>query len=1099
MIKRWVLTLRWLEHWKANNCWIAILSIVILAYVPFSFAQVHFEQIGNTTLIPDNVVTDIKQDHDGYLWIATAAGVVRYDGYRFKLFEHDPEDESSLGGNFVRDINVFDDGNLWMSTEAGGVSIYHPETENFTHLFNQQTLLDHPGLASVSHVLKGANDVIWLSTNIGVFTATSSGKILKHYTKQEGMPNNGVRALMKDRQGNIWVGTRAGLARYSAQTDRFEAIGTENQNRNPMYIRSLFQANDGRIWVGTDSSGLFVYDAASHQLIRSLNNQPDDYQSSAVFDVFQFSEDELWAARFGGIDRFEAESGKWLSRIIHDPSDSYGLANNDIRTLLRDASGLVWVGGYGGGVQRMLSNPMWQSSFRFSLLRDNALTEPNVSSIIALQDGTIWVGTRGGGINILSLGEGVIGQHKPNIDRSGYLQSGWITALAEFENGDIWVAANPGQLYRFDQQASQFILYGAEQGLPRGNIRALKPSKKGGLWVGTNSGLVYWDNVNDSFVTYQLPQGESYRISVNALHEESDGTLWVATGSAGLFVVHPTEQTLTPIQGTDQDNKPLQSISIVGMLKDTQNRLWLDTPAGLHLVQFETEDTVRLENHSKLAGYGGRPFGANLLEDSVGRLWSPSFIYEPSSQEMTPLQRADGVDIGTSWYRSYTKAPDGKFLFGGSKGLLIIDPAKYTRWRFQPPIVASELSVDGVQVNTGLLSSEGLTLTSEQRAFAIELAALDLSAPEQNRYRYKLSGFEQDWRVVDATRRVASYSNLWPGTYTFTAQGTNRAGLWSDKELTLQVKIKAAYWQTTWFLVLCILLSAFIVYQGIKMRTQRIKARAQKLENEVNERTRELEKVQQDIIEQEKMASLGGLVAGVAHEINTPMGIALTAATALTDDNKTLNQKVETNQLKRSELNKYLEKAISTNKIILGSLERACELMSSFKQVAVDQTSEQRRQFKLMTLLEDIERSLHSLYSKRGHQLEISCAEEIQMDSYPGAIFQVFTNLLNNSIIHGFSERRDGKMTIVAQQKGQQLVFIYQDNGVGMTPDVRKKAFEPFFTTRLGVGGSGLGLHLVYNYVSQVLGGKIKIETPETNGFGCRIEIPLVAPAKEEH
>ncbi|MCC2618201.1 hypothetical protein LJ739_18235 [Aestuariibacter halophilus] len=1061
--------------------------------------QTQFERIGDNTLIPDNVVTDLAQDQAGYLWIATPAGVVRYDGYRFKLFEHDPEDTSSLGGNFVRNIKVMDDGTLWLSNEPGGVSIYDAATERFRRLLSAETLLSYPNLSSVSQVIRGNDSDVWLSTTAGVFRVGMDGTLIKHYTTEDGLPHNGVRALLRDNQGAIWVGTRAGLVRYDAARDHFEQLkAVSEQGNRALYVRSLFQAENGRLWIGTNSAGLWTYDPQSDRLQPVRSSQPETSQTGSIYDILQFSQDELWIARFGGIDRISAHTGQWLSRIIHDPSDSFSLANNDIRTLLKDQAGNLWVGGYGGGVQRMLSNTEGISTLRFSLLKKHALTEPNVSSVLVLADGTIWVGTRGGGINIVDRDVGVVGGHFPDKDNPAALQAGWITALAQQPDGDIWVGVNPGQLYRFDPDSEAFHRYGPEQGLPRSNIRALAISRRGGVWIGTNAGLLYWDNSTDRVVTYAMQDGQAMLDGINALHEDEQGRLLIATGATGLYEVRPHESAIRAIAGEDEQGRLLQTISIVGMLLDSQHRLWLDTPAGLYLARPTPEGEVSLINHSLLAGYAGRPMGANLLEDARGRLWTPSFIYDPATTTMHPLQQADGFDIGTSWYRAYTQAPDGLMLFGGSRGLLMVEPQNFTFWDYKPPIVVSELHINGKPHNAGQLAQRGLSLRPDQRSFSIEFAALDLSAPQNNRYRYRLEGFDDEWISVDATRRLASYSNLWPGQYTLTVEGTNRAGQWSDTSLSIPVRVNAAFWQTPWFLGAAIVLIVLVIYVGIGIRTRWIQKQAKALELLVEERTAALKKAQNDFIEREKMASLGVLVAGVSHEINTPMGIALTAASGLSDDCDVLLSKVDNNRLKRSELDHYLDKVRASTSIILKSLERACTLIASFKQVAVDQTSEQYRSFRMRTFLEDVEHSLHSLYARGGHRLNITCADDIELESYPGPLFQVFSNLINNSVIHGFNQQQPGTIAITVKMNKDMVVIEYADDGVGMTDEVRKKAFEPFFTTKRGVGGSGLGLHLVYNFVTQLLGGSIRIENKTSRGFACLITIPRVAPRKAQ-
>lgn len=1085
------------ERKALRTLFYACFLLYLILHTVTAQSQVQFERIGNKSVIPDNVVIDLEVDADGYLWIATAAGLVRHDGYRFKLFEHKLQDPTSIGGNFIRDINIFDDGTLWLSTELNGVSIYHPETESFSRLIPEANMKDYPGLSNASKAIRDNNGHVWIATNFGIYRVNIKGEVLGHYSTDTGMPHNRVRVILLDKQGTIWGGTGKGLVRYSIEKDIFEPIKTATPELHSFYIRSLFEADDGRIWVGTDSSGLWVYDYETDSLQVALKNQPAKFMSSTVYDIFQFNEEELWAARFGGIDRLSATNGEWLSRIVHDPSDGFSLANNDIRTLTKDKAGVIWIGGYGGGVQRAINHSSWLKNLRFSLLKENALTEPNVSSLLALKNGNIWVGTRGQGIDIVEPGKGVVGTHVPEVALPGKLHAGWITALTEFTNGDIWVGANPGQLYRYNRQSQYFSLYGVQKGFPGENVRVLRPSIKGGLWVGTNAGLHYWDHLSDRIRSFRLENGEAILDGVNALHEDKDGHLLVATGASGLYTVGAGTQYLTQLVGADEYGKSLNSISIVGMLRDSSGRLWLDTPGGLHLATFTQAGSVELENHSAKYGFGGQPMGANLLEDNAGRLWTPSFIYSPEEKYMTPLQRADGIDIGTSWYRSYTKTAQGQFLFGGSYGLAIVDPEHFEFWDYMPPLVVSELRLDGIAINAGMLQKNGLTLSHTERSFSIEFAALDLSAPLQNKYRFQLTGFDNDWVEVDATRRIASYSNLWPGEYSFAVEGTNRSGQWSDQKLTFKVNIEAAFWQTYWFMALCILFFASCIVFGFRIRTRWIKDRARELESQVQERTQALKKAQKDFIEQEKMASLGGLVAGVSHEINTPMGIALTAATGLSDDCESLESKLTGNRLKKSDLHKYFDKARSANSIILSSLERACSLMASFKQVAVDQTSEHRRQFDMKTLLDDIERSLHSMYANNGHQLLLACPEGITMDSYPGSLFQVCTNLINNSVVHGFASKENGTIRINVETSGQQLIIHYSDDGEGMTAEVKQKAFDPFFTTKFGVGGSGLGMHLVYNYVSQVLGGKISIESSPGSGFECDIEIPLVAPSNE--
>ena len=1072
-----------------------LFSLVLLSLplkASFPPVKIQFDSVGNAQQVPDNVVTDVVQDHTGYLWVATPAGLVRYDGYRFKLFTLDEKDAQSIGGNFVRDIYVHMDGTLWISAEPGGISIYHPDTERFTRLFSKQTLLDYPALTGVTKIVAGPDGQFWLATIRGIFRVNNQGEIKKHYLEQHGLQHKGVRALMMDAQGNLWAGTRLGLNIYNPQSDSFESIlNTSLQGEfHGSYIRSLHQTSDGLIWIGTNNNGVWTLAADTRDLKQVLQGAPEANQGDPIYSILQVNEDEVWLARFSGIDRVDARSGRWLDRIYHDPSDPFSLANNDVRALLLDKAGIVWVAGYGGGLQHVLGNIGGVSTLRFSLLRKDSLSEPNVSSVLEMEDGQIWIGTRGAGVDIYNREKGMIGGHYPMPGEQGKLDAGWIATMTQVDEGDIWLGVNPGLLYRYQKQTKRFESYDGTKGFDGSNVRALQPSKKGGVWIGTNAGLRYWDHQTDQITTLYMADGSPMLDGINALHEAENGWLLAATGATGIYLLKPGQTGLSQMMGSNQNGRELRTMAVVGMLMDSKQRLWVDTPTGLHLVDNWDSQTASLTNVSQQAGFGGWPMGANMLEDKTGRIWTPSFVYDPEIRVMKPLQRADGIDIGTSWFRSFTKTRDGILMYGGSQGLLLIDPSHFEFWDYMPDIVPSELLIDGKPVNAGTLMTSGLTLTSEHKSFTIEFSSLDLSEPENNLYRYKLEGFDRDWINTDATRRSASYSNLWPGAYNLKVEATNRSGIWSERSLDIPIVVQARFWQSWWFLLLLAVVLSGVLYIAIGLRTRYIRKRTLLLEELVNERTQALKHAQQELIEQEKMASLGGLVAGVSHEINTPMGLAITAASGMNDFSNDIIAKVESKTLTRSDLAKYADNVKESNRIILNSLERARELVASFKQVAVDQTSEQRRCFNMKDFLQDVRHSTRSLYSRGSHRLVINCPANIEIDSFPGTLFQIISNLIQNSVIHGFDGMTSGVIEIQVKMDDDSVVLTYTDNGKGMSEDVLEKAFEPFFTTKRGSGGSGLGLHMVYNYVTQLLQGSIQLESQLEKGLHCEITLP---------
>lgn len=270
------------------------------------------------------------------------------------------------------------------------------------------------------------------------------------------------------------------------------------------------------------------------------------------------------------------------------------------------------------------------------------------------------------------------------------------------------------------------------------------------------------------------------------------------------------------------------------------------------------------------------------------------------------------------------------------------------------------------------------------------------------------------------------------------------------------------------------------------------------LEKRVEERTQELKDAMGQLIQAEKLASLGTLVGGVAHEINTPVGICVTTATFLQEMGQRQHKLLAENRLTRHDYTEYMEDMDEGLTILVNNLHRASELINGFKQIAVDQINEQKAPFHLKESLNNLILSMKHEYKKRGHQFEVLCPENLTLDSYPGIYSQIFTNLIMNSILHGFVETEGGLIRIAVTAEGPTLTILYEDNGRGIAPEHLSRIFDPFFTTGRHIGSSGLGLHIVFNLVSQKLKGKITCESVLGKGTRFTLLLPLTIEASPE-
>lgn len=258
-----------------------------------------------------------------------------------------------------------------------------------------------------------------------------------------------------------------------------------------------------------------------------------------------------------------------------------------------------------------------------------------------------------------------------------------------------------------------------------------------------------------------------------------------------------------------------------------------------------------------------------------------------------------------------------------------------------------------------------------------------------------------------------------------------------------------------------------------------------------------LKEAQGQLIQSEKLASLGSLVAGVAHEINTPLGIALTMGTTFSDHLKVFFHQMQTGQLRRSYVEEFQHDAEEGLQVMQTALHRAAHLIQSFKQVAVDQASEERRFFNLLQTVQGILQTMHHMVKRRDLEIQVMIPEDIFLDSYPGPFGQVISNFINNALLHAFAEEQHGVITISAVQEDEKVFVSFSDNGAGIAEKNLSRIFEPFFTTKLGQGGSGLGLNIVYNIVTGILEGEISVKSVPGEGTCFYLMLPLKVHTKE--
>ncbi len=797
-------------------------------------SEPQFERIAPGA-IPRGVVASAAQDRAGFLWLATGDGLVRYDGYRFRPQTLDSADPAQRNLGWIRALLPARDGRLWIGTETTGLAVYNPQTDRVSLVPAGAARQPMPTIMALAEDGDGS---LWIGSMGGGLDHfdPASGRLSRHrHGRQAGsLPDDRVVALLVDRLGTLWVGSWQGLSRRSPGSAAFVPVALAGLPPGSR-VQALLQTSDGFIWAGTQAGELLRIDPGSGQATR-LAAAPTAAETGEVTRLLEAPAGQVWVGRSQGL-ALHALDGRRHHLLRHDPRRPDGLAANHVTSLVQDTAGWVWVGGFGLGLQRHNPNNLALWVRGPELQPGSPFADADTRSLLALDNGEVWAATPGSGVAVMNRSLQLIGAlplpaaSPPAAGRAATPAT--VQAMAQAGDGTVWLAA--GQRLHQVSRARRPL---RSLALTMGPARRLLAAPGGMLWIATLDGLYQLAPGAAALERLSLADGQPLAGEVHTLALAPDGALW-AGGGAGLFRLARGEHLLQAV--TSPAGAALGNPTVIGLLFDREQRLWLDTSvAGLHRMTAWDGRQARFERISQQHGVLGRPFGANLLQDSRGRIWSHMYVYDPAADRLDELTAADGVHFGTGWFQSYAATPDGRLLFGGSKGLLVVSPAAFQASTFAPPLVVSELRINGQPQPVAPLDA-ALQLTPQHRSFSLEFAALDYSEPQKLRYAYRLKGFDPDWIHTGAEQRSAAYSNLDPGDYRLELRATNRGGQWSRHELALAVQVQPSWWQLGMVKGLAALGLIALLYMLVQWRTRQLRLSKLALQSMVGERTAELE------------------------------------------------------------------------------------------------------------------------------------------------------------------------------------------------------------------------------------------------------------------
>jgi ligand-binding sensor domain-containing protein/signal transduction histidine kinase/DNA-binding NarL/FixJ family response regulator len=1031
-----------------------------LATVLFSFIQpasaqapkLKFSHINSFQGLSNSTVEAIYQDHRGFIWFGTRDGLNRYDGYQMTVFKNNPANTSSISDDYIRCLYEDSHHQLWIGT-SNGLNRFNQFKNTFTR-----------------YKYAAAN--------------------------RQSISGNIINCIYSDRKGNLWIGTvDGGLNLYLPGSNSFQHFADVPGNT----VNYIFEDSATKLWIGT-GKGLKSFDRQKHIFNNQINFVGYSTISLPVNTIQEDRQHNLWLGiENGGLMVLDFKT-KTVNRYQHQRDGDGSLANNQVKCLLADRKGNIWAGGINGGLS--LFNPQSGTFSNYQNVSENSssLSQRTVSAIFEDDQSNLWVGTHRAGVNLYTpkANKFKLLQNEPDNNSLSYND---VRAFCEDENHNIWIGTDGGGINIYDPIKNTFKYHrynpNDSQSLAADAVLDIYKANEKKVWISTwGGGLNCFDKATGNFRHFTNTPADATTISSNFVQQafkDSDGNFWIATYYGGLNLLN--EQSLQFKRFTEAPDKKtrLTGNNIVSVNEDRNKNLWIGTDDGglncynlrskhishyfdkqeklpdLRIIFVDSRGRIwigqnglylfnaaknRFDIYTDKAGLGTDVI-KGIEEDEAGNFWISGANgitkFNPQSFQFTKYNIADGLQGQEFEVNSCLKAQNGNLYFGGVNGFNVFNPASIKANPYVPPVYITGLQVfdktvypdvPGSPLKTDISVTNTVQLNYKQSSITLNFAALNYTAAENNKYQYRLEGFDPNWHL--SAERKATYTNLFPGSYTFMIKAANNDGLWNPKVTSLLIIITPPFWATWWFRTLMIAVILFSIYEILRFK-----------------KNLDLRKIEENKREEMHQLQLQ-FFTNISHEFRTPLSLILGPLETLLEKGKSAtSQYYEVMYRNANRLLLLINELMDFRKVESGALSLKAtpgnlntfinELAAEFKEAAMQ---------KDITLNVVLNNPLDNTWFDRQVLEKIVLNLINNSLKYTPAKGVVTVEVLQN--LEGFKSGFENELVLKNNFRAGRYAYIrISDNGIGISKDSIQHLFERYYRITETHLGSGIGLAFV--------------------------------------